>query len=411
MRGVCKKALHSREGPGKDVGGSTIYITCLCSSPLVPSSGEREVIVVPVHEEVFAAARQLRVLAIPITQSGADVRYVAFYRKAPTSAITHFAPVLRIDRNVRYRDMFPSGTEMGKRGDMPLKVYHLGPMEVLERPVKKGWSAPIAGARYTDIEALRQGRYIDEVWPPETEAAKEKLRQRQRDHDERKRRAKSVDTSRASKGASQDRAVAKGGQAAEGEPKKKRHRGRRGGRGRKRKPAAEPELAPEKLVERTALEQTAVGKAHSGRASKVHYIVDGANVAMEARKMKEGGLLRQLELLVEKLALVPGSIVTVIVDAGLRHHIDRQKDLERMIERREVLQAPAQTQADEFILMTAEFLRKRGEKVRVVSNDTYSDYIKRYKPRFDWVHDVQEQFMFIFSPERDDVLDVMITIT
>jgi len=367
---------------------------------------------VPVHEEVFAAARQLRVLVIPITQSVADVKYVAFYRKAPTSAITHFAPVLRIERNVRYRDMFPTSTELGKRGDMPLKVYHLGPMEVLERPVKKGWSAPIAGARYTDIESLRRGRYIDEVWPPETEAAKEKLRQRQREHDERKRRAKQVGAAKASKEAVHDRDAAREGGASEDAPKKKRHRGHRGGRGRKRKaaPAPAPETRSETTVERTALEQTAAPRARSGKGPKVHYIVDGANVAMEARKMKEGGLLRQLELLVEKLRTVPNSLVTVIVDAGLRHHIDRQKDLERMIERREVLQAPAQTQADEFILMTAEFLRKRGEEVRIVSNDTYSDYIRRYKPRFNWVHDVQEQFMFIFSPDRDDVLDVMISI-
>lgn len=364
----------------------------------------------PVHEEVFAAARQLRVLVIPVTQRVGDVKYVAFYRKAPTSAITHFAPVLRIEKNVRYRDMFPSGTEVGKRGDMPLKVYHLGPMEVLERPVKKGWSAPIAGARYTDIESLRSGRYIDEVWPPETEAAKEKLRQRQRDHDERKRRSKVSETTRSTREPSQGRAATKGGEAAEGAPKKKRRRGHRGGRGRKRKGPTAPDAKPEAVVERTALEQVAAPRPHAGRGPKVHYIVDGANVAMEARKMKEGGLLRQLELLVEKLRLVPNSVVTVIVDAGLRHHIDRQKDLERMIERREVLQAPAQTQADEFILMTAEFLRKRGETVRVVSNDTYSDYIKRYKPRFNWVHDVQEQFMFILSPDREDVLDVMISI-
>lgn len=359
--------------------------------------------VVPVREEVFAAARKLRLMAIPINQSASDVKYVAFYRNAPTSAVTHFAPVLKIDKNVRYKELFPSGSDMVRRGEIPLKVYHLGPMEVLEKPVKKGWSAPIAGPRYTSLEALRKGRYIDEVWPPETEEAKKKLRQRQRNHDERKKRDQQVTADAKAKEAKQAEAPSKPSQK-EGEkatPSKRKRRRRRSKK--ETEEASKAEKAAAATVEAEARRQT------KGKLPAVHYIVDGANVAMEARKYKEGGRLRQLELVVDRLKAVKGAVVTVIVDAGLRHHIDRQKDLERMIERREVLQAPAQTQADEFILMTGEYLRSKGEKVAIVSNDIYSDYIKKYKPRFDWVHGVQEQFMFIFSPDKNEVLDVMIS--
>ena len=380
----------------------------LRGSLIVPrAKRERDLIVVPVHEEVFASARKLRIVAIPITQNSEDVRYVAFYRNAPTSSITHFAPVLRIDKNVRYKEIFPSSSEMVKKDDMPLKVYHLAPMEVLEHPVKKGWSAPIAGPRYASIDDLRDGHYIDEVWPPTTEEAKERLQRRQREHDERKRREGQQAASRRTK----DGTAAPSGEA----PKKKRRRGHRGGRGRKKSKGPAPatkatgEVAA-KATEAVRAVQRQIAPKRAGTPS-VHYIVDGANVAMEARKMKEGGRLHQIELIMDRLASVKGALVTVIVDAGLRHHIDRKDDLELMIERREVLQAPAQTQADEFILMTAEYLRSKGEKVRIVSNDVYSDYIKRYKPRFDWVHDVQEQFMFIFGPERDDVLDVMISMS
>jgi len=390
-------------------GAATSYLMGMDGSLIVPrAKHERDLIVVPVHEEVFASARKLRIVAIPITQSSSDVRYLAFYRNAPTSAITHFAPVLKIETNVRYKEIFPSGSDMLRKADMPLKVYHLGPMEVLEHPVKKGWSAPIAGPRYAALEDLREGHYIDEVWPPTTEEAKERLQRRQQEHDARKKRG---EQQASTKQARQQPA----GAAPEGDAtKKKRRRGHRGGRGRKKqRPAGEPVEA--EGVARGAQEAVrgAVRPAApkvAGRAA-VHYIVDGANVAMEARKMREGGVLHQVELIMDRLSTVKGAIVTVIVDAGLRHHIDRKDDLERMIERREVLQAPAQTQADEFILMTAEYLRSKGEKVRIVSNDVYADYIKRYKPRFDWVHEVQEQFMFIFGPERDDVLDVMISMS
>jgi hypothetical protein len=81
-----------------------------------------------------------------------------------------------------------------------------------------------------------------------------------------------------------------------------------------------------------------------------------------------------------------------------------------MINERKVLQAPAQTDADEFILQTAEAYRARGQKVVVVTNDRYLDYIKKYKPRFDWVKVASKQFMFVFSPDGSEVLEAIISL-
>jgi hypothetical protein len=152
------------------------------------------------------------------------------------------------------------------------------------------------------------------------------------------------------------------------------------------------------------------GKAVEGSKPTVTYIVDGSNVALEARTFKEGGRLRQLELIMDKLEQEKGAAVTVIVDANLRHHIDRKDDLEVMIKDRRVLQAPAQTDADEFILLTAEAHRSRGEKVVIISNDRYQDYLKRFKPRFDWVKDAQRRFMFVFSHDGSNALEAMVSL-
>ena len=357
----------------------------------------REVLVVPVREAVFAAARKLHVFALPVTKSTSDVKYLAFYRGAPTSAITHYAPVESISKNVAYMEVFPSGSEMVAKEDVPLKVYHLGALVELETRVKKGWSSPISGLRYTKLQPLLESKYLDQVWPPETEADKQKHEERIKRHEERKRK----EEERAAK--------------AKEKPAKKR---RRGSRRKGKKPKEEAEKA-KPVAEEPVKEPAPEGKRKRGRrkrkakdgAGMVHYIVDGSNVAMEARKPKEHGRLKQIELVMDKLTEIKGANVTIIVDAGLRHHIDRRDDLERLIDDRTVLQAPAQTDADEFILLTAEFHRSREENVVIITNDRYADYVKKYKPRFDWVREAQQQFMFVFSPDGAEPLEAIISFT
>jgi hypothetical protein len=357
------------------------------------------VLVVPVREEVFAAARKLHVYALPVNKSTSDCKYIAFYRGAPISAITHYAPVETIRKNVSYQEVFPSGSEIVASEDVPLKVYHLGPLKELEVRVKKGWSSPISGIRYTKLQPLLSSKYLDQVWPPETEDARKKHEERIKKHEERKR----LDEERS----------AKADQKAK-TPKKRR----RGGRKRGKKPKDEtpktdaPEEAPpaEKVTEKKKTRGRKKKKADE-KAANVHYIVDGSNVAMEAKGPRENGRLKQIELVLEKLQSVKGAAITVIVDAGLRHHIDRKDDLEQLIDQRKVLQAPAQTDADEFILLTAEYHRSRDERVIIITNDRYKDYIKKYKPRFDWVHGAQQQFMFVFTPDAAEPLEAIISFT
>ncbi len=374
-------------------------------------------LVVPAKEEAFAAARKLHVYAVPITRSTSDVSFIAFYRGAPTSAITHYAKVVRITKNMSFQEVFPGGSSILLPEDSALKVYHLDPLVELQRRVKKGRNPPISGPRYTKMERLTKARYLDEIWPPEeTKSTKDRGRSGAKG----KAKAKEADLPKKGR-------TSRGGKAAkEAEPKKKgraeRTKGTESPKTETRKasktekkpsgPGEGPEPAPKRRRRgKKKVEKEEEEEPEAGPKPSMRYIVDGSNVALEARSFKEGGRLSQIELLTAKLEETEGAVVTVIVDANLRHHIDRKDDMEVMIKDRRILQAPAQTDADEFILLTAEFHRSKGETVVIVSNDRFQDYIKKFKPRFDWVKSSQQKFMFVFSHEGSEVIEAMISIS
>jgi hypothetical protein len=341
----------------------------------------REVMVVPIKEETFAGARKIHVYAVPIFRSTSDVLYIAFYRGAPTSAITHYAKVTKIEKNLTFPEVFPGGSSVITRQDQPLKVYRLDSLKELKRRIKKGRNPPVSGPRYTELATLRKARYLDEVWPSDEGKARERPKEKAETE---KKRGK-----RKGKKKTEEKPAAKPSPAkAKEEETGKKKRRKRGSR--KRQTPPEGESVPIRPT--------------------VHYIVDGSNVALEARTFKEGGRLQQLELVMDKLAQTKGSAITIIVDANLRHHIDRKDDLEVMIKDRRVLQAPAQTDADEFILQTAEAHRSRDEDVVIITNDRYLEYIKKYKPRFDWVRDACKRFMFVFSADGSQVLEAIISL-
>lgn len=99
-------------------------------------------------------------------------------------------------------------------------------------------------------------------------------------------------------------------------------------------------------------------------------IIDGSNVAYstEAGKPRLGNILLVCEKLGEE-----GYESIVVVDAALRHSIDREDDYEEMVENGKIRQAPAGTDADYFIVS---FARELGASV--VSNDRFRDHAEAY---------------------------------
>jgi len=99
-------------------------------------------------------------------------------------------------------------------------------------------------------------------------------------------------------------------------------------------------------------------------------IVDGSNVAYAT----EGGgpRLENILLVAQKLR-DEGYRPVVVVDAALRHAIDRKADFERLVDEGTIRQAPPGTDADYFILS---FARDLG--AAVVSNDRFQDRRKAF---------------------------------
>jgi hypothetical protein len=76
----------------------------------------------------------------------------------------------------------------------------------------------------------------------------------------------------------------------------------------------------------------------------------------------------------------------IIVDASLHHVVDQPEQLDHLIDEDRIWDAPAGTDADYFILETAECLH-----AQVVSNDEY----RPYRDRFPLIDELQVPYMVI----------------
>ena len=99
-------------------------------------------------------------------------------------------------------------------------------------------------------------------------------------------------------------------------------------------------------------------------------LVDGSNVAHSSEG--DEALLANILAVRDKLR-EEGYECLVLVDAALRHQIDRRPEYERLVEAGEIRQAPAGTDADYFILSFA-----RELDASIVSNDRFRDRQKAF---------------------------------
>lgn len=99
-----------------------------------------------------------------------DTRYVAFYRTAPVSAITHIAEVEWTEKNVLPRHTFKNFQKIRAKGekrrwiDKPHKVYHLKELIELPFPIRKRPGKPAVRVKvFKTMLKLLKARYIDEL--------------------------------------------------------------------------------------------------------------------------------------------------------------------------------------------------------------------------------------------------------
>jgi hypothetical protein len=106
------------------------------------------------------------------------------------------------------------------------------------------------------------------------------------------------------------------------------------------------------------------------KAEKKIVLVDGSNVAHSAEVGR--AKVEHILLICEKLE-EEGLQPVVVVDAALRHQIDDEATYEKLVEKGEIRQAPAGTDADYFILSFA-----RELDASIVSNDRFKDHQKSF---------------------------------
>ncbi len=116
-------------------------------------------------------------------------------------------------------------------------------------------------------------------------------------------------------------------------------------------------------------------------------VVDGSNLAWA--RLTEDGHPRVDNLLLARTALAErGYQALVVVDAALRHQLGQRDaaELDRQVHAQEVIQAPAATDADLWVLSIAEH-----HGAPVVSNDRFDEY----RADFEWVDQRRVAVVFV----------------
>ena len=98
-------------------------------------------------------------------------------------------------------------------------------------------------------------------------------------------------------------------------------------------------------------------------------LVDGSNVAHGGERTP---LIDNLDVVLSTLATHPLRVLTMI-DASLRHRIDRPQELETRIEFGRVVQAPAGRAVDDFLMQLARKKQSEGECVYILTNDRFPE--------------------------------------
>lgn len=114
-------------------------------------------------------------------------------------------------------------------------------------------------------------------------------------------------------------------------------------------------------------------------------VVDGSNVAHLETSRDGSPKISNVEA-VRSALRDRGYDPIVIVDASLRHEIDDPQQLESLLDDEKIHQAPSDTDADYFIVETAD-----REDARIVSNDRYEEY----QDDFPWIPDRRVPLMII----------------
>jgi hypothetical protein len=114
-------------------------------------------------------------------------------------------------------------------------------------------------------------------------------------------------------------------------------------------------------------------------------VLDGANIAFEVSTKKGQARIASILSIRDELQKL-GYKTIIIADASLIHEIDDPEQMEALLDSQEIHQAPAGTDADYFILETAD-----REQAYVISNDLFRSYQEQYP----WLKERRVPYMIV----------------
>lgn len=117
------------------------------------------------------------------------------------------------------------------------------------------------------------------------------------------------------------------------------------------------------------------------------FVIDGANVALSKKNSNKKGLLKSLRILEKKLNSF--SIrYKILCDRSLQYMIDEKSKYRALVDMGKIIETPAGTQADNFILNYA-----KENDAFVISNDRFKDFYNIFGNK--WIKKKRITFTFI----------------
>ena len=104
-----------------------------------------------------------------------------------------------------------------------------------------------------------------------------------------------------------------------------------------------------------------------------NYVVDGANVAFETKTIDNKAKLSNILLLINKLKSLGIRNYRILCDKALQDKIDEDEDYMNLVNKNEIIETPAGSQADTFIMQYA-----RDKDAYIISNDQFKDFYDTY---------------------------------
>jgi hypothetical protein len=138
----------------------------------------------------------------------------------------------------------------------------------------------------------------------------------------------------------------------------------------------------------TRLKNNNGGIKNNPPTNEVKFVIDGANVALAIKTEDNKAKLSNIQMIASKLESLKIDNYVILCDKALRHTIDDKEEYMQYVNNNEIIETPAGTQADIFILQYA-----RNKDAFIISNDRYQDYYDTYGET--WIKEKRISFTIV----------------